>query len=600
MILVILFLFLSSAVLKEYFNDYDTNHFAKEDTIPKNDMQEASNSTNQRQIVYVGSQDANYYQTIKEWAGYRRYSFREFPSVKQALSKIDQKKINQSYICIEGSAIEKYPQKASQRLTDYVKKGGRVVFCSLPSYQTIATCDTLRQLLGIQMLRSESVKLEEVRLYQEFMLGGETSYSFVNEEDKKKIDLQREIPWFDISSRTKSYIVGFLSEAEKNSLGLHNEDMPAIVWRADMEDGKVFAVNGDYMTDYMAYGMMDAMIYESEDYSLYSVVNAQNLSILGFPDLTIENEEKLAQVYGFNSQQFCRDILWPSFVASAQKANWKMTSFVSVKQSSATTLDPKMEDMIDYLKYFNEQSTEAGISLGRVNDLDLWTSLSEDRAAFDSQNINYKITSGYVRSENKDKITGLINQDGTMSVFSDLRTIVGQYEKGKQLFSWLNDQMTMQNTTTDSFQHTYTDNLRLKSIQTAFGYSNIQADMYRILWPQTRKDEWQSVAEKMAANIDTYWKPFETFQKTTISQSDERVRNFLNETISDTRTGNTIHLDVSNFQGKAYTLLRTHDEVIQKMSGGTWKKVEDDAYLLTIDSSHASLTLRPEKKQKYQ
>ena len=109
-----------------------------------------------------------------------------------------------------------------------------------------------------------------------------------------------------------------------------------------MEKGSVFAVNGDYLKD-SAWGILDAMLYESQEYSLYSVVNAQNLSITGFPELTEENEQRMAEVYGMTAEQFCRDILWPSFVAAARQADWKITSFISVKQSDSTKTKPKTE-----------------------------------------------------------------------------------------------------------------------------------------------------------------------------------------------------------------------------------------------------------------
>ena len=161
-------------------------------------------------------------------------------------------------------------------------------------------------------------------------------------------------------------MVGFLSAEEKDSMSLENEDMPAIIWRSNLGTGSVFAVNGDYMKGETCLGMLDAMLYESEDYALYSIVNAQNLSAAGFPDLTVENEKKMAEVYGMTTQQFCRDILWPSLVAGARKGNWKITSFVSVKQSNQSQNEPNRDELIDYLKYFNEESAEAGVSLGRI------------------------------------------------------------------------------------------------------------------------------------------------------------------------------------------------------------------------------------------
>ena len=606
--LVVLVLFLLSAVLKEYFNDYDVNHAAETELIDKIDQKiDEDGNTDTRwdslpadqQVLYIGTMDNSYYRVMKEWSGYRKKSFRVFESLEAADEIIRIQEEKKPYILIDGQLIEKNPEDAATKLSEYVEQGGVVIFYRLPSYQTIEGCGNLQNLLGIQHLRGESVKLHEIRIYSGFLLGGETCYSFEGVEEPELIDMEREVPWYDISARTKSYMVGFLSEKEKESMSLNNEDMPAIIWRSNMGTGSVFAVNGDYMEGEASLGIMDAMVYETEEYSLYPVVNAQNLSIAGFPDLTVENEEKMAETYGMTNQQFCRDILWPSFVAAAQKNNWKITSYLSVKQRDESEKKPNQDDLIDYLKYFNEESAEAGVSLGRIDSSDIRLSVSDEKETLKSWDMDYVFAGGYVRKENKDKLASLIDGNGQMEYFQDIRTVVGEYEKDQQILSWMTDKITLQNATTDAYRHSYKDSLWLKSLETSLGYSNIQVDIYRVLWPESKADQWEKVAEKMAANIDTYWKPFAAFDKTTISQSDSRVRNFLNGSIESTREGDQLTIQTKDFTGDAYLLLRTHGEKLEEMTGGSWKKVEEDAYLLQLTEAEAFVTLKPEYELYY-
>ena len=505
--LVVLVLFLFSAVLKEYFNDYDVNHAAETEMIDKmnTDWTEGYDpdaaSTGQ-QILYIGAMDNGYYPAMKEWAGYRKKSFQAFPSLEAAEGNMQTK----PYLLIDGELLENNTEDAAIKLSRYVEQGGVVIFYRLPSYQRIEGCLDLQNLLGIQHLRGESVKLHEIRIYSGFLLGGETCYSFEGVEEAELVDMEREVPWYDISARTKSYMVGFLSEKEKESMGLNNEDMPAIIWRSNMGTGSVFAVNGDYMEGETSLGILDAMLYEAEAYALYPVVNAQNLLIAGFPDLTVENENTMAETYGMTTQQFCRDVLWPSFVAAAQKNNWKITSFLSVKQVDQSEKEPNQDDLIDYLKYFNEASAEAGVSLGRIESSDIRSSVSDEKDTLKSWGLDYVFAGGYARKENKDKLSSLIDGNGQMEYFQDIRTVVGEYEKNQQILSWMTDKITLQNATTDAYRHSYKDSLWLKSLETSLGYSNIQIDIYRVLWPESRADEWEKLAEKMAANIDTYWK----------------------------------------------------------------------------------------------
>lgn len=603
MLIIVLVLFLFSVVLREYYNDYDVNHAAGSEMIEKKEQESDTDTVEddsqdaiavQPQVLYIGTEDNGYYQVMKEWAGYRKKMFRTFVSLEEAEEYIQPGEKQKPYLLIDGSFLEKNTIKASETLTEYVKQGGIVIFYRLPSYGTIEACGELKNLLGIQHLRAESVKLHEIRLYSGFLLGGETCYSFEEVEEPELVDFEREIPWYDISSRTKTYMAGFLSEEEKESMALKNEDMPAIIWRSNLGDGSVFAVNGDYMKGEAALGILDAMLYEAENYALYAVVNAQNLCVTGFPDLTVENEEKMAEAYGMTNMQFCRDVLWPSLVAAAQKGGWKITSFLSVKQSDQSPNEPDRGELIDYLKYFNEESAEAGITLGRIGSTDIRASVAEERETLTGWGLRYAFTGGYVRKENKDKLTTLMDANGQMESFRDIRTVMGEYEKDEPVLSWLTDKITLQNATADAYTHSYQDSLQLKSLETALGYSNIQLDIFRILWPESIEDEWQTVAEKMTSNIDTYWKPFAVFHKTTITQSDSRVRNFLNGSVESTRKGNRISVQTTDFTGDAYLLLRTHGERLEEMTGGTWEQVEEDTYLLKLTSEKASLSLKSE------
>ena len=594
MVVVVLVLFLSSVVLKEYFNDYDVNHAADTELIEKKEQKSDQQAAVQagQQVLYIGAMDNGYYRVIKEWAGYRKKYLQVRTSLDGAYGGVP-------YLLLDGALLERQTEEMTKKLSRYVEQGGVVLFCRLPSYHTIRDCAVLQELLGIQQLRGESVRLHEIRLYSGFLLGGETCYSFEGVKEPEVVDMEREIPWYDISSRTKSYMVGFVSAEEKTSMNLNNEDMPAIIWRSNMGTGSVFAVNGDYMEGEAALGILDAMIYEAEDYALYSVVNAQNLLVTGFPDLTDENEEALAEAYGMTSRQFCRDVLWPSLAAASQKGSWKITSFLSVKQSDQSQNEPKKSDLIDYLKFFNEESAEAGVCLGRMESEDLLWSVEDERSILESWEVQYAFAGGYIRKENKEKLARLTDRTGHMEYFQDIRTVVGEYEKDAQILSWLTDQITLQNATADAYMHTYKDSLRLKSLETALGYSNIQADIYRVLWPESELDEWEKVAEKMASYIDTYWKPFAAFDKTTISESDGRVRNFLNGNVESTRTGDGISIQAKDFTGDAYLLLRTHGEKPGEMTGGTWQEVEEHTYLLTLTEEKASITLVPDTELYY-
>ena len=597
---VVLVLFLSTAVLREYFNDYDVNHAAQEERI----LPAAGASTaDGQQVVYVGAQDTDLYQPVVEWTEYRKMALHEAMDVQTGLDRAGQYDHQDVLLLLDGDALEQDTQQSAEALTAYVQDGGTVIFCSLPSYETIQSCEALRLLLGIQQLRSPSVEVLEYWLYQGFLLGGDVCYPYDALQPPKDLDIENVLPWYDISAGTKTYMVGYLPAQEQQAMGLNREDLPAVVWRNSLGDGCVFAVNGDFMRGESALGFLDAMVYESRSYALYAVVNAQNLCVTGFPDLTVENEDQMARVYVFNTRQLCRDVLWPSLVAASREGGWKLSAFVSLKQSAGSGKEPEMDDLISYLKYFNEEDAEACLALGRMDDPNLRLSVTQDRQALDAIGLNYAFSGAWLRSENADQLPGLLRPDGTMEVFPSIRTVVSEPAPGQRMLSWLTGQMTRQSVTMDGYRYTYQDDLRLRSLQTALGYSNVQADIFRVLWLENSEDSWEKVSETLASVIATYWKPFAAFDKTTISESDRRVRLFLNQRVTSQESrlpqGRQISIQVENFAGDAWLMLRTHGETLQTMEGGTWTQIEEDAYLLHLTRENAAVGLQSKLQPHY-
>ena len=597
---VVLVLFLSTAVLREYFNDYDVNHAAQEERI----LPAAGASTaDGQQVVYVGAQDTDLYQPMVEWTEYRKMALHEAMDVQTGLDRAGQYDHQDVLLLLDGDALEQDTQQSAEALTTYVQDGGTVIFCSLPSYETIQSCEALRLLLGIQQLRSPSVEVLEYWLYQGFLLGGDVCYPYDALQPPKDLDIENVLPWYDISAGTKTYMVGYLPAQEQQTMGLNREDQPAVVWRNSLGDGCVFAVNGDFMRGESALGFLDAMVYESRSYALYAVVNAQNLCVTGFPDLTVENEDQMARVYVFNTRQLCRDVLWPSLVAASREGGWKLSAFVSLKQSAGSGKEPEMDDLISYLKYFNEENAEACLALGRMDDPNLRLSVTQDRQALDAIGLNYAFSGAWLRSENAGQLPGLLQPDGTMDVLPSIRTVVSELAPGQRVLSWLTGQMTRQSVTMDGYRYTYQDDLRLRSLQTALGYSNVQADIFRVLWLEDSEDSWEKVSETLASVIATYWKPFAAFDKTTISESDRRVRLFLNQRVTSQESrlpqGRQISIQVENFAGDAWLMLRTHGETLQTMEGGTWTQIEEDAYLLHLTRENAAVGLQSKLQPHY-
>ena len=133
----------------------------------------------------------------------------------------------------------------------------------------------------------------------------------------------------------------------------------------------------------------------------------------------------------------------------------------------------------------------------------------------------------------------------------------------------------------------------MRSLQTALGYSNVLLDLYPALWPEKTEDEWQFLYDEMSSNVLTYWADSQGFDKTTLTESDKRVRNFLNLNYQDQRVNDVITLKVEGVNFETWFILRTHDEKVVSISGGSVTELEKNAYLINVTEKEVVIELEP-------
>ena len=161
------------------------------------------------------------------------------------------------------------------------------------------------------------------------------------------------------------------------------------------------------------------------------------------------------------------------------------------------------------------------------------------------------------------------------------------------------DGLLIQRGTNDAFSHTYSENLRMRAVESALGYTSVIMNMERVAYPQTSEDSWEKLYEQMSANLTTYWKPYSCFDKTTLTESDVRARRFLNLDYAESRKGQQIAVSVSNFEKQAFFVLRTHGEQVSAVENGTFLEIEKDAYLIGADAENIVITLEKEEDKEY-
>ena len=589
MMFVLFFLFQFSMVLRDSKNTYDINSsLTKKKADGENQWTPSdSNSTTvigaDSSVVFVGNENGDMGTAISRWCTYAKRKLISCKSV--STYKADDKNLPEMMIL----ESEKYADGDNlTTLETLEKKGVIIVFGCLENAKNIQNNKALMKFLGIQKVVAEETHLAGVKLFEGLLLGGEVTYNTSKDkEEKKRQDLELDVPWYQVGSGTKTYMVGLLDE--KTGKNVENEDLPTIIWRNGIDYGSVFAVVGDYMKDSTALGLLDGMRAEALQYTIYPIVNAQNLSMVNFPVFADENNTEMLKLYSQSVTGIARDIMWPALISVVEKSDMKMTCFIQPQADYTDDIEPKSGNLEFYLKQMKEQSAEAGISLEYQKLDKAEDKVTKDTEFFENEKINYRFGAAFAKEKD---LKGIL-KDTDSGLLGDVGTLVCDYTENQPVVSYYSDSVTLQTVTSDGMNYAYSDDIRMRSIQTALGYTNVMLDMYDIFWPQEKTDRWEVMQKRFSSNLLTYWKNFRDFDSTTLSESNARIRTFLNLAYSQSREDNTITLQTSEVG--SWFILRTHGEEIDEIDGGSQTEIEADAYLICAEDTTVKIRLKEQE-----
>lgn len=595
MMIVLLFLFQFSMVIRDTQNQYDVNDSYtpkqadggsawKGETLSVNSL----SSDSPEYVLFVGDGKSSMAESVGLWCQYAKRNLVTCASLSECpnpLSKLPSILILESEKQAEGEAFE--------QVKDMEAHGVTVIFGSLLDADQIAEDEELMQFLGIRKVEAEETKLTGVKLFSGFLLGGETVYQAQNKKEaKERQDFDLTVPWYQTGDGTKVYMTGLFADKKmKNNGGsIENEELPALIWRSRPGEGFVFSICGDYMKDGTAIGLLDGMIFDTTENYIYPVVNAQNLSVVDFPGFADENEEEMQKRYSRSATAVGRDIIWPALEALADQSNLKMTCFFMPQGNLEDAAKPDGREYVFYLKQMKEMGAEAGISLNTFSALDFAKKLALDESFYTVQNNQYQFGAAFIDGDDLSKAL----EETDSSILDGIGTYVCDKEDGNPVISYCLDSVTLQSATSDGVTYTYRDDFKMRSIQSALGYTNVMLSMQKVFWPEDDSDNWQIMQEKFSSNLLTYWKPFPDFESTTISESDQRVRTFLNLDYQIEQKENEIRLKASDTGRTSYFILRTHEDEVADVDHGSFIKLEDGAYLITLLGTEGAIHLKTE------
>lgn len=588
MMFVLLFMFQFSMVLRDRQNTYDVNsNLAPKQNDGKNvwkneELDPASvGTTDRRYVLFVGDSSSDMAEAVSRWCTYAKWDISKCSSME----KFKENDKNLPGMLILES--EKYALDDNlKKIEELEQKGVIIVFGCLEDPKNIEKNQELQDFLGIYKIVSKKTELTGAKLFEGLLLGGEVIYETPEDKDERdRQDLQLNVPWYQVGSGTKTYMVGLLDQSKQKET-VENEELPTLIWRNGIRNGSIFCVVGDYMKDSTALGLLDGMVAEASSYYIYPVVNAQNLSMINFPVFADENNEQMMELYSQSITGMARDIMWPSLISIVEKGGLKMSCFMQPQTNYEDGIEPTSKNLVFYLKQMKEQNAEAGLSLQYKNAESLRDKLNQDAEFFRKADSSYKYGAAYTEEKDLDTVKALMNTE----LMKNVSTLVCEYTEDEPVISYCTDSVTLQSVTSDGMNYIYSDDIRMRSIQSSLGYTNVMLNMQKIFWPERKKDRWQIMQKRFSSNLLTYWKKFTGFDSTTLSESNTRTRTFLNLDFSETRTDDEIILKTS--ESGSWFILRTHGEEIEEIEGGTQKKLEDNVYLIQAQDTTVKIQVK--------
>ena len=605
MFVILLFMFQFTGVMKEQLSEYESNEYA-DDTTTSFQRSDAflaeQTSADACEVIYVGEAGGAEESVVKTWCSYRKRTF--FCSSSLALLDSLQDDALQVLV-VDGSKVTSEEEVAVLRRE--AQMGVTVIFATLPQSFVIREYRDLRELLGIRAVIADEIPLAGMHLFSGFLLGGEEIYEVTEPGEEERQDMNPSVPWYTTGAGTKTYMVGTLSdetieqtvdneiraqyagmeeEAAKNSL------LPAILWRNSVDTAKIFCVNGDYLADISAVGILDAMMGETYDYDIYPVINAQNLVIADLPAFVSENEEEMQKRYSQSAQAVYQEIVWPSLTSIASRTGAKMTCMMTPQFTYTDEEEPDGENVTYYLKRLKEEHAEAGLSADSMEGIPLSEKIKQDQTFWQTYAPSYRFLSLYA--------DGVKSIGEKSALPAEIRTVALGSGASGQAVGYLNENVTLQPSTSSGIRHTFLDDFKVKCMETALGYSNITLDFYSVTYPEGDEDSWEKMSKKIAANLGTYWKAYEAFDATTLTESDVRIRRFLALDYKQQRAGNVITLSLEHREDAAWFLLRLHGEKVTEVAGGIFEEIEDGVYLILAEEDEVSVEVQNGETWQYQ
>ncbi len=542
------------------------------------DMAANVNNINGKKYVAIISSKKDDIDTspLIEWCVYQKFYFRVYSFLPAAEDIADYDLILFADIRLENKDIK--------LLYDYADMEKIIIFTKLVDYSLLEANKELAEFFGIEALVSPEIIADGIRIFPNFMIGGERIYQ-KDDYFGSKDDTAISIPYYRLSAGYEVYCVGLLDK--QGELGIEDKELPPLLWRTRTKNSFVFVVNCDMFSGLPLLGILTGFMTHSDECYLYPVVNAQTISLVSYPYLSNENEGVIREIYSRSSEALSRDILWPNIIQILKNYGESFNFFASSRLDYMKEEEAASENINFYLREINKLPGTMGLSLGQVSGLDLKDVIEKNKVFFRDHLPSYDFTALYLEDFSGEDLRRNLNSD----LLGNISLVMSDYEQGDRLLDFVNDDVLSVKFNLDGYDHETWDDIQMKTSYNALGMSNMMVDIKRVIFPQDESDEWNKLS-LIWSRGDTYFKDYSNFDMVSIYEMEDRVRRFLALDFKYQYENNNINIRIKNFNEEAYFILSAYDKTISLIDGGKAKNISNHTYLIRATKPDISIKLK--------
>ena len=479
-------------------------------------------------------------------------------------------------------------------LADWVEQGGRALFAS--ALQKTSGSMLLEQKLGILSSDYGYSQVDNVRLNEDFMIGGGKTYAVTDGFDSA---------WtVELSERAEVFAVT-------------DSDRPTpLVWRTACGEGTFVVVNLGFC-EKSTRGFYAAAYSLLEPVCVWPVLDGATFYLDDFPSPVPGGDGVyLRRDYGTTVSEFYANIWWPDMLALAERYGFAYTGAVIENYGDDTLSEPERQLDVSRFQYFGNMLLRAGGEIGYhgYNHQPLCTGTTDyggelpyhtwpDEAAMAAamQELTEFVGSQFPEGEHSVYVppSNVLSAEGRRLLgqqFPGIRTIASTYFVDGlaygQEFGVAEDGIVEQPRFTSGA--VLDDYMKM----TALSELNMHFVNNHFMHPDDLLDEdrgaalgWEELKRRLTEYMDWLYTAAPCIRRLTGSELSGAVQRYAMLAPRATRTGQTLTVELSHFVDEASLLVRLNEGHPAGVEGGELIPLTGTLYLLRAEQPAVTITL---------